>query len=211
MQHQPQAETKNSLFSRLFHTSTSGLLVLSLLGCTALAVIQTSPSFFTQEAQAVPRPPAKKAAPAPKAAEAKKTEAPEVKIPDSEYLRVSPTELLKDPKQFMSKHVDFVGVFNRFSDTGLDYKKAFRDSRDYVSLFILRPDVEPHKIPLSELKLFFPRKKSEEVLNLESGDTIRIKGTVFGTALNEPWVDINEIKVLQKTKEENKKPTEECC
>lgn len=125
------------------------------------------------------------------------------------YAQISPLELLKKPEAYLNQQVEFVGVFNRFSDTGLDYKKAFRDSRDYVSLFILRPDVEPHLIPLSELKLFFPRKKSDDVTNLEGGDTIRIRGKVFSSSLDEPWVDITDIKILQKTKESTKKPGDE--
>lgn len=150
------------------------------------------------------KPGAKPAAAASKPA-ASTAVAPEV------YAQVSALELLKKPESYLNQQVELVGVFNRFSDTGLDYKKAFRDSRDYVSLFILRPDVEPHTIPLSELKLFFPRKKSDDVTNLEGGDTVRIRGKVFSTALDEPWIDITDIKILQKTKESTKKPGDDCC
>ncbi|MEB3286120.1 MAG: hypothetical protein VKJ04_01315 [Vampirovibrionales bacterium] len=129
--------------------------------------------------------------------------------PDSAFVHIDADELLKNPTAQLNKYVELVGVFNRFSDTGLDYKKAFRDSRDYVSLFILRPDVEPRQIPLSELKLFFPRKKSDEVVNLEGGDTIRIRGKVFSTALNEPWVDVLDVKILQKTKDSTAKKAAE--
>lgn len=118
---------------------------------------------------------------------------------------VEPLELLKNPQAYLNKKVTFTGTFNRFADIGLDYKKAFRDSRDYVTFFILRPDVTEHTIPLSEMKLFFPRKKSDEVMNLESGDKIQVVGTEFSTALEEPWVDIEHIKILEKTTKPERK------
>jgi len=127
------------------------------------------------------------------------------------FQSINPIELLKDPAPYLNKNITFDGTFNRFTDTGLDYKKAFRDARDYVGMMIYRPDVNNHKIPLSELKMFFPRKKSDDVQELETGDTIRIKGSVFNTALGEPWVDVTEVKIIQKTKDSKKKPGEECC
>ncbi len=120
-------------------------------------------------------------------------------------VKVDSLELLKNPSQHLNQKVTFTGVFNRFADTALDYKKAFRDSRDYVSFFILRPDVSQHTIPLSELKLFFPRKKSSEVMDLETGDKIQIVGTQFSNALDEPWVDVEHIKILQKTEKPERK------
>ncbi|WP_303673239.1 hypothetical protein [Vampirovibrio chlorellavorus] len=119
--------------------------------------------------------------------------------------KVDSLELLKNPSRHLNQKVTFTGVFNRFADTALDYKKAFRDSRDYVSFFILRPDVSQHTIPLSELKLFFPRKKSSEVMDLETGDKIQIVGTQFSNALDEPWVDVEHIKILQKTEKPERK------
>lgn len=113
---------------------------------------------------------------------------------------VEPTSLLKDPALFLNKPVTFEGTFNSFSSLGLDYKKAMRSSKDYVSILIRRPDVSDHTIPLSELKLIFPRKKSESVMHLESGDVIKVTGQVFSTALNEPWVDVSEVKVIRKLK-----------
>ena len=118
---------------------------------------------------------------------------------------VESLDLLKNPQQYLNKKVTFVGTFNRFADIGLDYKKAFRDSRDYVTFFVLRPDVTEHTIPLAEMKLFFPRKKSDEVMDLESGDKIQIVGSEFSTALDEPWIDVEHIKVLEKMPRPDKK------
>lgn len=119
--------------------------------------------------------------------------------------KVDPLSLLQAPAQYMNKKVTFTGTFNRFADIGLDYKKAFRDSRDYVTFFILRPDVTDHTIPLAEMKLFFPRKKSTEVLDLETGDKIQIVGTEFSTALDEPWIDVEHIKIVEKTEKHERK------
>jgi hypothetical protein len=118
---------------------------------------------------------------------------------------VDPLALMREPSQYLNKKITFTGTFNRFADIALDYKKAFRDSRDYVTFFILRPDVKEHTIPLSELKLFFPRKKSTEVMELESGDKIQIVGTEFSTALEEPWIDVEHIKILEKTEKHERK------
>jgi lysyl-tRNA synthetase class II len=115
-------------------------------------------------------------------------------------VKVAPNDLLKAPEQFLNKNVTFEGTFNSFSSIGLDYKKAMKSSKDYVSILIRRPDVTDHTIPLSELKMFFPRKKSESVMTLESGDIIKITGQVFSTALSEPWLEVSEVKVIQKIK-----------
>jgi hypothetical protein len=133
-----------------------------------------------------------KKAPASKAATPAVSNLPAVKV--------APNDLLKAPDQFLNKNVTFEGTFNSFSSIGLDYKKAMRSSKDYVSILIRRPDVMDHTIPLSELKMFFPRKKSESVMTLESGDIIKITGQVFSTALSEPWLEVSEVKVLQKIK-----------
>lgn len=118
---------------------------------------------------------------------------------------VDSLDLLKDPAKFMNKKVTFIGTFNRFADVALDYKKAFRDSRDYVTFFVLRPDVSDRTIPMSELKLFFPRKKSNEVMDLETGDKIQVIGTEFSTALDEPWLDVEHIKIVKKTDKPERK------
>jgi hypothetical protein len=118
---------------------------------------------------------------------------------------IDPMTLMKEPGQYLNKKVTFTGTFNRFADIALDYKKAFRDSRDYVTFFILRPDVTDHTIPMAEMKLFFPRKRSTEVMDLETGDKIQIVGTEFSTALEEPWVDVEHIKIVQKTDKPEKK------
>ncbi len=119
--------------------------------------------------------------------------------------KVDPLAVMSNPTQYLNKKVTFTGTFNRFADIALDYKKAFRDSRDYVTFFILRPDVTDHTIPMAEMKLFFPRKKSQEVMDLDTGDKIQIIGTEFSTALDEPWIDVEHIRVLEKVEKKEKK------
>jgi hypothetical protein len=157
---------------------------------------------------------------APKSGAAKTDKAPE-KVKDKETLKkefdasligaapVDPMAVMHDPGQFVNKKVTFTATFNRFADIALDYKKAFRDSRDYVTFFVLRPDVTDHTIPMSEMKLFFPRKKSSEVMDLDPGDKIQIIGTEFSTALDEPWIDVEHIRVVEKTEKKEKKHSPE--
>lgn len=150
-------------------------------------------------------PPAAPATQSTQHVAATETKTPKADAVPANAMQVDPMVLLKNPDQFLNKTVMFEGTFNRFSDVGLDYKKAFRDSKDYVTFFILRPDVAGHNIPMSELKLFYPRKKSEEVMELESGDRIRVVGTQFSTALGEPWLDVNSITIIRKTASSEKR------
>lgn len=120
------------------------------------------------------------------------------KMNNVDYTRVNPMDLVKSPAGFKDKYVSFETTFNSFSNLGLDYPKADRSSSEYISVIVLRPDVPEHHIPMSEIKLFFPRKDSDSVLELELGDKINVKGHVFSVAMNDPWVDITEIKVIEK-------------
>ena len=124
--------------------------------------------------------------------------AAKAKLNNVNYAFVNSMELVKSPQAFKDKYVMFNGTFNSFSNLGLDYPKAERSSSEYISVILLRPDVKDHHIPMSEMKLFFPRKDSDSVLELESGDKINVKGHVFSTAMNDPWVDITELNVVEK-------------
>ncbi len=167
---------------RLSTVSLATLLVLSLT--TSIAWTATKP---VSSHKAAAKAPVSSVKATPKA-------------PEAVLQSVQAVDLLKDPQLYLNKKVAFEGTFNSFSNVGLDYKKAMRSSKDFVSIIIRRPDVTDHTIPLAELKLIFPRKKSEDVMHLESGDKIKITGSVFSTALNEPWVDVSDVKVLQKLK-----------
>ena len=130
-------------------------------------------------------------------------------VDNTPAISVTPIELVKQPDSYLNKKVSFKATFNSFASLGLDYKKAFRDSKDYVSVLVLRSDVSPrYRIPLSELKLFFPRKKSDLVLHLDAGDTIQISGRVFSNALGEPWVDIDQLNIVEKAPKAEGKPGE---
>ncbi len=144
-------------------------------------------------------------APAEDKKDDKKEEPVEIVLKHDVYEDTTPIALLKAPEQFLDKGVRFLATFNSFSNLGLDYEKAMRESKDYISMLILRPDVKHHKIPLSELKLIYPRKQSEAVLNLESGDKIRLTGSVFSQALGDPWVDVEQVEVIEKVEKKEEK------
>jgi len=57
------------------------------------------------------------------------------------------------------------------------------------------------------MKIFIKRKEAEKtLLDIESGDKIEFCGKVFSTALNDPWIQVDSIKVLtQKNKTASKK------
>jgi lysyl-tRNA synthetase class II len=117
----------------------------------------------------------------------------------------SPLDLVKDADKWIDEKISFQATFVAFSPYALDYKGAMRASKEYIAFLIQRPDVNHHVIPLSELKLIYPRKKADEVVELESGDTVLVKGKVFSAALGDPWVDVDEVVLLKKSPENEAK------
>jgi hypothetical protein len=185
-------------------------LALSVMMAISIAApfsVAAAPAKAPAQTQQPAKPKAKAAGPATAKKDEKneKPSAAEIDASIASATKVDALTLLQSPQTYLNKKVTFTGTFNRFADIALDYKKAFRDSRDYVTFFILRPDITTSTIPLAELKLFFPRKKSTEVLDVETGDKIQIVGTEFSTALGEPWIDVEHIKILQKTNHPERK------
>jgi hypothetical protein len=122
-------------------------------------------------------------------------------IIDGSYKDIQALNLLSDTDKWVGEKVSFEGTFVTFSPYALDYKPAMRASKDYIAFLIQRPDVQQHIIPLSELKLIYPRLKADKVQDIENGDKILVKGKVFSAALGDPWVDVDEIVLLQKSPE----------
>ena len=135
-------------------------------------------------------------------------------INEKEFEPVLLGALLNNPESFLEKKIKFRGKFSSFSTLALDYEPALRKAKDYISLTIFRPNT---KIPLSELKLAFPvkdAKENEVIRELEEEDLLEFYGKVFSAALDEPWVDVLEIKKLEsaskiKTETTTKKDEDE--
>ena len=107
----------------------------------------------------------------------------------------NPLAIVNRPSSYLNKRVTIVARFNKFAALGLDYKPAMRSSETYISFLIFRPDTDKN-IPLSEMKLFITRKSAEKLIDLKEGDTIKFSGTVFSTALGDPWLDVDTITKL---------------
>ena len=127
--------------------------------------------------------------------------------PVVQYETVDPLALVANPQNYLNKKIKIIALFDKFSTMGLDYPPIKRSSKDYISFMIKRPDVENkgQTIPLSELKFIIKRDKAEKLIDLESGDKIEIKGVVFSTALGDPWVDVDEVKILESKSASDKK------
>ena len=119
-------------------------------------------------------------------------------------INTTPLAIVANPEKFLNKTVKMQATFDKFSTLGLDYSKALRKSSDYIGVLIQRDDVADHIIPLSEMKLFLTKSMAEKHIDLDSGDKIEITANVFSNALNDPWLDIKELKVLSKAKKEEK-------
>lgn len=116
----------------------------------------------------------------------------------------SPTIVVNNPNAYLNKNIQFTAKFNKFSTLGLDYKPALREAQIYLGILINRDDVGSYTIPLSEFKMFIKRTDAEKLTDLESGDTILIKGKVFSVALGDPWMDITELKIISSNNKDNK-------
>lgn len=108
--------------------------------------------------------------------------------------------VVASPNKYLNKTVKMQATFDKFSTLGLDYSKALRKSTDYIGILVQRDDVVNHSIPLSEMKLFMKKDMAQKYIDLDSGDKIEITAKVFSTALNDPWLDIQKITVIQKVK-----------
>lgn len=122
-----------------------------------------------------------------------KTQAQQAQIINTTSLAV-----VQNPNKYLNKTVKMQATFDKFSTLGLDYKKAFRDSTKYIGILIQRDDVANHNVPLSEMKLFLKKELAEKHVNLDTGDKIEITAKVFSTALNDPWLDVENLVVIKK-------------
>ncbi len=118
-------------------------------------------------------------------------------------LIVKPIDVVNNPSKYMQKRICMTARFSKFATLGLDYKPAFRSSDNYISFVFLRDD-SANNIPLSELKMFIPRKTAEKLPDIKEGDKVKVIGTVFSNALGDAWVDAESLTLLNAKKTANK-------
>ena len=120
--------------------------------------------------------------------------------------QVKAAELIKNPQTYLNKNVKITGIFDKFVTIGLDYKPAFRDSKDYISFLIRKDEIQGHIIPMSELKILINRKTAEKQLaKIDSGDKIEIEGKIFSTALGDPWLEACKVTIISKKEKKDDK------
>lgn len=122
-----------------------------------------------------------------------------------QYTTVNALDVVANPYKYLKRNIRIKAKFDKFSTLGLDYAPAMRSSEKYISFLIQRPDITNHNIPLSELKIFLNKDIAEKNIDLDAGDEVEFTGRVFSTALGDPWMDVDDFKVL--TKKELKKDT----
>lgn len=120
------------------------------------------------------------------------------------YQDAAPLSVVQNPGKYLNKNIRMNAIFDKFSVVGLDYKPAFRSSEKYILFLIRKCEKNGHIIPLSEMKLFITREKAEKFIDLESGDEIEITGKVFSLALGDPWIDVDNLKILKSNKNSKK-------
>ncbi|MBX9695132.1 MAG: hypothetical protein K2Z81_22290 [Cyanobacteria bacterium] len=136
------------------------------------------------------------------------------KPPITNVTEVTSAKLVDGPKEFLNKNVRFTSEFFAYSNLALGYKPAFRDPKKYISFLVYRPN---SKVPYSELKLAMlipdekdPKDPTNVMLNkLKVGDTIEVTGKVFSTALDEPWIDVLDLKRLKAAKPDEDEESDE--
>ena len=112
------------------------------------------------------------------------------------YAYTNPLDVVARPNFYKNKNIKIKAKFDKFSTLGLDYKPAMRSSEEYISFLIQRPDITDHNIPLSELKIFLNRTEAEKHIELNSGDIVEFSGTIFSTALGDPWMTVDKFTVI---------------
>ncbi len=137
-------------------------------------------------------------------ATAQPVKAPQNTSTQVQYKKAAPLSIVNNPKAYLNCNVIMQAKFDKFSTLGLDYKPAFKSSEDYISFLIKRDDTS-YNIPLSEMKLFLKRDKAEKFIDLKTGDEIEIQGKMFSDALGDAWIEVNDLKILQKAPEQDKK------
>ena len=125
---------------------------------------------------------------------------PQAKASIQAPINTTSLNIVGAPSKYLNKRVKMQATFDKFSTLGLDYKKAMRASSDYIGILIRRDDITDHVMPLPEMKLFLKRKTAEKYIDLESGDKIAIEGTVFSTAMSDPWIEITKLTVISSKK-----------
>ncbi len=116
---------------------------------------------------------------------------------------VTPLQLVDKPAEYLGKNVKFTANFFAYCNLALNYKPAMRPQKDNISFLVLRPD---SKVPLSELKIAMPMPKNEKdpksklLSSLHDGDKIEVTANVFSTQLDEPWIDVLDLKKLSPDK-----------
>ncbi|MBE7706020.1 MAG: hypothetical protein E7Z91_02090 [Cyanobacteria bacterium SIG30] len=113
-------------------------------------------------------------------------------------IKTTPIKIVESPNTFINKTVIFKAKFDKFSAVGLDYAPTKKDSENYIGFTVQRDDITDHNIPLSEIKLFLKRDYAEKFAELDTGDTIEVKGKVFSLALGDPWIDVENITIIKK-------------
>ena len=120
--------------------------------------------------------------------------------------QVKAAELVKNPQTYLNKNVKITAIFDKFVTIGLDYKPAFRDSKDYISFLIRKDEIQGHIIPMSELKILINRKTAEkQIAKIESGDKVEIEGKIFSTALGDPWLEACKVTIISKKEKKDEK------
>ena len=126
-------------------------------------------------------------------------------IPQEEYKEVSALALVDAPAKYLNKPIKIKAKFDKFTALGLDYPPVKRDAKTYISFLIKRENVTAYNIPLSELKLIVKRDYAEkEMVNVEQGDDIIIYGSVFSTAIGDPWVNVDRVTCITQHKDKDK-------
>ncbi len=127
--------------------------------------------------------------------------------PQIRYMDVNALEVVANPYKYMRRNIKIKGKFDKFSTLGLDYAPAMRSSEKYITFLIQRPDITNHNIPLSELKIFLKKDVAEKHIDLDAGDIVEFSGRVFSTALGDAWMDVDDFKVVNKVKKDDKATT----
>lgn len=109
-------------------------------------------------------------------------------------IQASPSDFLD---QEVKLHCEFSGINTSWLNKKGPYypPSIFFSSSDYLGFFAsVHPTGRIDTTTINLQHLFIPKRGGDILYQLDSGDPITIYGKVRGDYLNNPWIEVNEIK-----------------
>lgn len=123
--------------------------------------------------------------------------------PTLDHKRVALTDLVASPSSYKGTDVEFEGMFYRRDETIWNHFYTPFVADDYLSFSAWPVDARVWELSgrLTAVPTLYLRKTSEkmhDLLEVRSYDRIQIRGQVKSDYENRPWIEVHDVKILQR-------------